>query len=302
MSILFGLMAALCWGAADMLARAATRVLGTIRTLLWMQGLGALGLTTLLLATGGLAAHTHDAWQGWAWAIGAALLSTLGSLVLYRAFEIGVISVVSPIAATYAAVAVLLALLTGTRLSALHGAGIALTLLGVGLSAAGSVPVAAGADAPLGEPPHHPVDATHARQGIILAIVSSLLFGVTFWLFGWRVTPILGGVAPVWVVRLTASTVMGLIVVSGGDRRPRRAPISRWLWATLVSIALLDTLAYVANVAGLTTGDVAVVNVLSSLFSAVTVLLAWLFLRERLLPRQWAGIATIFIGIALVSL
>ncbi len=44
------------------------------------------------------------------------------------------------------------------------------------------------------------------------------------------------------------------------------------------------------------------VSVLASLFGAVTVLLAWLFLREGLHWGQWLGICFIFAGIALVSL
>ena len=40
----------------------------------------------------------------------------------------------------------------------------------------------------------------------------------------------------------------------------------------------------------------------SSLFSAVTVLLAWLVLRERLAPTQWFGILLILGGVTLVGL
>jgi uncharacterized membrane protein len=64
----------------------------------------------------------------------------------------------------------------------------------------------------------------------------------------------------------------------------------------------MDTAAFIANNAGLHTGQVAVVSVLASLYGAVTVLLSWIFLRERLEPSQWFGIALIFAGIVLVSL
>ncbi len=300
MSILFGLTAAVCWGAADMLARAVTRLIGTVRTLLVMQGLGFGGLTVLLWGTGGFAAHV--AWQGWAWALLAALLSMLGSLALYRAFEIGIISVVSPIAATYAAVAVVLALLTGTRLSAPHGVGIVVVLVGVALAAMGGPDETAVGVELVSDATTHQAGRANATRGVWLAALSSLLFGVTFWLFGWRVTPALGGIAPVWVVRLTTASVLGIVVLAGGDRRARTEPSPVWLWSALMGIALLDTMGYVANVAGLAQGDVAAVNVLSSLFSAVTVLLAGVFLRERLLRRQWVGLVTILVGVALVSL
>ena len=64
---------------------------------------------------------------------------------------------------------------------------------------------------------------------------------------------------------------------------------------------MLDTAAFVFNNAGLHTGQVSVVSVLASLYGAVTVVLAWIFLRERLDLSQWLGIALIFAGIVLVS-
>ncbi len=75
-----------------------------------------------------------------------------------------------------------------------------------------------------------------------------------------------------------------------------------WAFWLICAVGLLDTTAYVANTIGFTTRDVAVVSVLASLFSTVTVLLAWLFLRERLHWSQWMGIGVIFVGITLISL
>jgi uncharacterized membrane protein len=49
-------------------------------------------------------------------------------------------------------------------------------------------------------------------------------------------------------------------------------------------------------------GQISVVSVLASLYGAVTVLLAWIFLRERLDMSQWFGIVMIFVGVVLVSL
>jgi drug/metabolite transporter (DMT)-like permease len=44
-----------------------------------------------------------------------------------------------------------------------------------------------------------------------------------------------------------------------------------------------------------------VVSVLASLYGAVTVVLAALFLREKVSPSQWLGIVAIFIGIILIG-
>lgn len=57
----------------------------------------------------------------------------------------------------------------------------------------------------------------------------------------------------------------------------------------------------VAITVGFTISQTSLVSILSSLFSPVTILLAWIFLREPLHWSQWLGIGIIFVGIALVN-
>jgi drug/metabolite transporter (DMT)-like permease len=75
-------------------------------------------------------------------------------------------------------------------------------------------------------------------------------------------------------------------------------PGARW---TVVAAGLLGSAAFLAYLAGLETGRVAVVTVLSSLAGAVTVLMAFVLLRERLAPRQWAGVAAALAGVLLLN-
>lgn len=63
----------------------------------------------------------------------------------------------------------------------------------------------------------------------------------------------------------------------------------------------LITVAFLAGAEGLRSDQVAVVSVIISLFSAVTVLLAWGVLRERLRSSQWIGVGVILVGVSLVS-
>src|SRR4051812_36333368 len=120
MGIVLGLMAAVCWGASDFFARYATRSIGTYRTLWLMQfvGFGALGI--YLLASGELARLGGVVPpQAWAWAVLVGGLNMVSQLMLYRAFEVCLsMAVVSPIAASYAAITVILSVLSGEQLSA----------------------------------------------------------------------------------------------------------------------------------------------------------------------------------------
>jgi len=58
-----------------------------------------------------------------------------------------------------------------------------------------------------------------------------------------------------------------------------------------LGIGLLDTGAFVASALGFATGQVAIVSVLASLYSAVAVVLTAIFLRERLHVIQWLGMS-----------
>src|ERR1700694_692873 len=74
-----------------------------------------------------------------------------------------------------------------------------------------------------------------------------------------------------------------------------------YVWWLIIVVGVMDTIAFLAANFDFTIDLVSVMSVLISLFSAVTVLLAWIFLRERLQWSQWLDIAIIFLGVTLVK-
>src|SRR5271169_1330206 len=118
MGILLGLLTALSWGGSDYLARFATHRIGTLRTMLYMQFTGFLLLTIFLPWLGGLG-HLADGsgWQPWAWGALAGFINAASTLALYRSFEVGKLSVVAPLSASYPALTVTLSLFSGERLN-----------------------------------------------------------------------------------------------------------------------------------------------------------------------------------------
>jgi drug/metabolite transporter (DMT)-like permease len=293
MGIVLGLLAAVFWGSGDFLTRGVTRALGTYRTLLYMQATGLVGVTLFMLATGEFARVGSAAPGAWALLTGATLINTVGTFGLYRALQTGVLAVVSPIAASYSAVTVVLAVLSGETLTAAHLAGIAIIIVGGVLAALEQPPT-----------PRAFWSDSAARQGWKLprgvpwALLAAAGYGTFFWLFGVYVTPVYGGVFPVWFVRLF--TPILLLTLALPLRRDVRPPVGR-LWLPVVAIGTLDTAAFISSTVGMTTEQVSIVTVLSALFSAVTVVLVWIFLREPLRRIQWVGIGLIFVGIVLVS-
>jgi drug/metabolite transporter (DMT)-like permease len=289
MGILLGLLTAVSWGGADFLARFSTHRIGTLRTMFYMQLTGLLLLTIFLHWMGGWG-HLADGsgWQPWAWGILAGTINAGATLALYRSFEVGKMAVVAPVSASYPALTLLLSWVTGEHLALVRIAGIFLTLLGV-------VVVAGGEKAPENN------DAGPAQKngkGIGWAISAGIGFGVLFWLLGTRIIPRTGATQTVWLIRLTSSIITAAAILLW--KQPLTLPRGDLRWMAL-GMGAMDTGAFVLSNHGMQMDQVAVISVLGSLYGAVTVGLAAIFLREHVSRWQWFGIVTIFAGIFLIS-
>ena len=132
MGILLGLLTALSWGSSDFLARFASRRIGSLRTTLYMQLTGLVLLTIFLRWIGGWGRlFDGSGWQPWAWGAFAGALNAISTLSLYHSFEVGKLSVVAPLSASYPALTVGISVFTGEHLTAMRAAGIMLILVGV---------------------------------------------------------------------------------------------------------------------------------------------------------------------------
>lgn len=293
MGIILGLLSALFWGTSDFLTRGLTRAIGTYRTLLYMQSIGLIGVSAFMLATGELARVGSTTLEGWALLVCLALINLFSSSSIYRALQTGVLAVVSPIAASYSAITVILAALSGETLTPVHLVGIIIIIVGGVLAALEQPPT------PRAFWSREGLRGFRLPRGVGWALMASLGYGTFFWVLGVFVTPNFGGVFPVWFVRLF--TPILLVLVALLLRLDIRPPTGR-LWLPMIGIGVMDTVAFIASTIGMTTEQVSIVTVLSALFSAVTVMLAWIFLREPMRRIQWVGIGLIFVGIVLVSM
>jgi drug/metabolite transporter (DMT)-like permease len=286
--IALGALTAVSWGSADFLARFATRSIGSIRALLGMQFWGAIFVTILLFFSHDWG-HLFDlsGWQPWAWGILAGSINTFAMLALYRAFEIGKLSLVGPVSASYPALTVILSLLSGEHLSRFRVAGIVAALTGVLLVASGEK-----SSATQGE------QKSNNTRGVAWAIVAAAGFGVLFWLLGIRMIPRTGALATVWLIRVTGAVLTFAFVLAQKIPLPIK---NRRTSAQVYTMGFFDTAAFALSNLGMRLEQVAVVSVLGSLYGAVTVALAAIFLKERIAPLQWTGIAAIFLGVGLMN-
>jgi drug/metabolite transporter (DMT)-like permease len=297
--IALGVLTAVSWGSADFLARFATRTVGSVRALFGMQFWGAIFVTILLFFARDWG-HLFDGsgWQPWAWGILAGSINTFAMLALYRALEIGKLSLVGPVSASYPALTVILSLLSGERLSAYRALGIVAAVLGVIFVAAGEKFNAALALSNESGDANSNAQKSSGVPGLGWAIAAAFSFAILFWLLGRRMIPRTGALATVWLIRVTGALITFAVLLATKIPLPVKNKRTR---AQLYTMGYLDTAAFALSNLGMRIEQVAVISVLGSLYGAVTVALAAIFLKERIAPLQWTGIAAIFLGVALMN-
>lgn len=290
MGILLGLSAALCWGVADFFAAFVSRRIGSVRALLLTQSFELLAVVLLLMYRGTLLVASPEVWL---LALGLGVMQCVGVLLLYKAFEIGTLSIVAPLASSFVVFTALFAWLSGERPAPMALGGALLLFVGVVLvtksaSDANKAPV--------------------SGAGIWQALAAALCISVVFWQFG----ALVQRSATLWpVLPLRLCTVVGAALILAINRPPlpTQPPptdadggrVRVALWPMILAVTIANSLAWFSFNSALESAYTTVVAALSSLFSAVTVFLAWLFLQERLSRVQWAGVAVILLGVLMVS-
>ncbi len=261
----------------------ATRRVGVVRTALGMQAIGLAAYALALLALGRWPAL---AWTQLPYAIALSVLGVLGLAALYRAFALGPIAVVSPVVASYAALAVILIVLfLGERLSAGQAIAIAVTFVGVVVA---STDVRAARET-LGRP----------SEGVRLGLVATVIFAAWGVVFA-AATRASDALSIIVVLRAVSVALLAAFVAA---RRLTLAPIAAPRALGLVAVVgVLDTGANVLLGLGIEAGFASFVMTGSGAYPIIPAVLAILVLRERLAPNQYLGVAVLVAGLIALGL
>jgi drug/metabolite transporter (DMT)-like permease len=281
--VLLGLTTAFAYGIADFLARFSTRRVGVAGSLIGALLAGSVVLSVWLLLAGQSGAALLRAWP---WLVLSGLLS-FGMLgLLYASLARGPIAVASPVVSVHPALVALWLYLGGTRPTASQWLGLGITVLGgVGLGA--EVDRAGAAQ---GLPPGY------ARTTGILAALAALVLSFQI-LSIQHAAALAGPLAAAWGSRCFA-LLAALLTLPLTRRYRQRSPAG---FVLSMGQGLLDVLAVLALAAGSSGAARAIVPVIGSGFSAVTVVLARFLLAESMSWRQWACIATVIVGVAILG-
>jgi drug/metabolite transporter (DMT)-like permease len=284
-ALLLGLASALGYGITDYLAGIAGRAVGVWRSIFYGDLAAFILLSAWFVRPCGEACAFASHPAAWIAAFGAGLILFAAGVLLTRGLTRGTLAVVAPVTASYGAIAALLSAATGERLTLKVGVGILVTACGVCL-----VSIPAGARREFRSHLH--------ASGFGWAAGAAVCYGVGFWLQGVFAVPTLGPFVPVWLAYGLAVVTTAMLMPVLGVRLalPRGQE-----WGPVLGAGLFSAAANAALTMGQSTGRVAIVVVLSTLASAVTVLLSRFRDRATLVLHQWLGMGVIIAGLILIK-
>lgn len=279
MSLLLGCIAALAWGVHDLCVRWVSQRTGIMTALGTVLIIGAAVLLPVVAIFGNWAEMDGGSSR---LAVLSGAIYAIGCIGLYKAFEIGPVRLVAPIIGAYPVLSLLWAGAGGQVITAFQWAAVALVIAGVATVAALS-----GKQASDGKPLH--------------AVAWSLLGGAGFagtFAVGQAAAAAGDELTSVLLARLVTIAVVAVIALAaGGVSLPRRAQLP-----ILGLMGVLDAGAIALVIASGSLPRPEYAAVAASMFGMLTIVLAAIFLRERMTGPQWTAAALAFVGIGALAL
>ncbi len=279
LSVIFGLASALSWGAGDFTGGLAARKVGAFRSVFYAEVIGIVLLFIIVAATGESMLSSRSA----IFAFIAGALGTIGLILLYHAMATGVMSIAAPVSALLAA---MLPVVVGMFTEGLPDF---LTLIGFGFALFAVWMVSQGENGVK--------DILSHLSDLKLPLLAGIGFGLYFVLMH-EATNSGGAFWPMIFSRTGGITLITTYLL-----------ITRTEWrielSSLPIIAVNGVLDLGGNfffILASQVGRLDVASVLSSLFPGATVVLAWVFLKERLNRNQWIGIAAALMAIVFMTI
>jgi drug/metabolite transporter (DMT)-like permease len=269
----FGVASALSWGAGDFCGGLATKKASVSQVVVASQLAGAAALVALALVwRESVPPLTNLLWCG-----AAGLVAAVGLLALYRALATGRMGLAAPVSGVLsAALPVAVGAFVQGRPGWVTLAGFALALVAVWLVA-------------------RTEDAVFDPRALGLPVLAGVGFGCFIIVIG-----IGSGGAVFWplvAARAASLTALTALALATGQRvTPGREGAG-----VVVLAGLFDAAGNVVLVAAAQAGRLDVAAVLSSLYPAATVLLAWWVLEERITRWQGVGLVASLVAIAMIT-
>lgn len=272
--VFYGLTAAASWGTADFSGGIASKRAGVFSVVIVSQIIGGLVLLVLPFLFGELLPPTQDLLWG---ALGG-VFGGMGLVAFYRALAVGRMGVAAPVTGV---VTVIVPVIVGAMIEGLPGIG---PIMGFGFAIIAVWLVSRTSN---GTP-------TNLRE-LTLPVFAGMGFGLFMILLDRASETAL--LWPLVAVRIgSLCTLLTIATINGKEKVPAR----QHLW--IIALAgLLDTSGNTFFALAAQVGRLDAAAVISSLYPAGTVLLAWVILKEQIGRDQWLGVVAALAAIILIA-
>ncbi|MEK6720131.1 MAG: DMT family transporter [Chloroflexota bacterium] len=291
--LLLGLGAAVMWGLTDVSASVASRRFGSVRVLAGAHLAGWLVLVIIGLLRGVQLPSDLGILVS---AVAVGLFGAGAYLAFFTGLRIGPLAVVSPTVAAFGGLTVILSVLfLGETLTPLQAVGAVLATIGV-------VFVGFVSDGNLRETRIVGSGVLFGFAALVLFALMTIASSTPIREVGWLEFSLLArtvNVVAVWLL-LVASLATNAPALrpflAAGEARSRRGAIA------ILLAGLLDVAGLISFTYGLEVAETWIVGLASSFGPAIAVVVAVLFMRERLRPTQWLGLGILAAGLGAVAL
>jgi len=285
LSIIFGLLAMLGWGVGDFFGAISSRKIGSVKTYFWMRVLGTVLASPFLLIS-----QERSSWQLWFFIplFISGVLDFIGTISFYNGFNIGNLSVVSPIASSWSVITIILSLIfLNERLSLFQLLAILLIVLGIWLVS-------------FNFNQFFKLRKVDLLKGGKEGLIAMFMWGIMAFLFIFPSKLSASWFLPIMVHRCFLIAIIlfyslifkqSLLITDDKFKNIK----------FLLVIGILDLMANFSLNFGAIIGKVSIISPVSSAFGAVTALLGIIFLKEKISASQIFGIISVVGGIIILS-
>ena len=282
-SLLLGLTAAVIFGFADLIAVVVARKIPLVRLLLWIHvGAFIIGVPYLVLAAD-LGTVSPQLWA----LFGVMSLVFLGmQSMFYKGLQVGPVVLVSPIVSAHLIIVILLStIFLGERLESVQMLGISIAMFGLLLAT-----MTLQSD---------PSGGSNVRKGATYALITMVGAGIFIFTVG-ALSKEVGWFLPIFLIR-TGSFFILLPAQRLAKAGPWWSPSPKLvLIAILVGALQFSGLAAYAS--GAQMGSVSLVAATFSIYPVIPMIGGVILMRERIVPRQAAGLASVCAGLLVLGM
>lgn len=284
LSVLSGLGAMIGWGTSDFFANLSSDKIGHLKTFFWSQLAGII-FTILLIPFFGI--NTNIPMLLLLIIFISSTFYAAGYLLFYKAFEIGNVSVVAATVNLNVIIGMIIAaIFSGQSLSLFQTFSVFLILLGVLLVSVNFNDIKN--------------KELKLLAGVKEVLLASVFFGI-FWNLSEYISEEIGWLPASLYIKFGAIT--SLIIFSFFTKKNLKIEkTTKKILSITILVGVLEAAAVASMNYGLEFGDLMLVSPIASALSIVTILMAVIFLKEKITRIQIFGILITIIGIILTSL